>query len=52
MQFKVLNSENFSYYSLHHTFESDNFRFPMKISLTWPGVKCEKLNFRKSLGIY
>ena len=52
MQLKVLNSENFSYSSLPHIFESENFRFPMNISLTWPGVKCEKLNFRKSLETY
>ena len=38
-----------SYFSLHHIFESEKFRFPFstKISLTW-GVKCEKLNLRKS----
>ena len=46
-------SENFSDSSLHHIFESENFRLPFftKNSLPW-GVKCEKLNFRKSQGIY
>ena len=40
---------SFSYSSLYHIFESENFRFHFstKISLTW-GVKCEKLSFRKS----
>ena len=39
-------SDNFSDPSLHHSFESENFRFPFsaKNSLTWPAVKCEKLN--------
>ena len=38
-----------SCFSLHHIFESEKFKFPFstKISLTW-GVKCEKLNLRKS----
>ena len=42
-------SENFYDSSLHHIFESENFRFPFctKNSLTW-AVKCKELNFRKS----
>ena len=38
-------SENFSFSSLHHIFESENFGFPFfyEKSLAW-GVKCEKLN--------
>ena len=42
-------SENFYDSSLHHIFESKNFRFPFgtKNSLTW-AVKCKELNFRKS----
>ena len=38
-------SENFSDSSLHHIFESENFRLPFftKNSLTW-GMKCEKLS--------
>ena len=46
-------SKNFSNSSLHRIFESENFRFPFsaKNSLT-QGAKCEKLNFRKSQGIY
>ena len=38
---------------LHHIFESENFRIPFnyETSLTW-GLKCEKLNFRKSEGFY
>ena len=45
----LYEDENFSYSSLHHKFESENFRFPLstKVSLT-QGVKYEKLNFRKS----
>ena len=42
--------ENLSDSSFHHIFKSENFRFPFfyeKYHLTW-GVKCEKLNFRKS----
>ena len=36
--------ESFSYSSLHHSFESENIRFPFskKIKLIM-GVKCEKL---------
>ena len=47
--FKFYESENFSDSSLHCIFESENFRFPFstKNRLTW-GLKCEKLNFRKS----
>ena len=41
-------SENFSDYSLHHIFESENFRFPFFLEM----VKCEKLNSRKPLGIF
>ena len=39
----IYESENFSCSSLHHIFESENFRFPFstKISLTG-GVKYEK----------
>ena len=46
-------SKNFSDSSLHHILESENFRFPFskKNSVTWV-VKYEKLNFRKSKGIY
>ena len=46
-------SKNFSDSSLHHILESENFRFPFskKNSVTWV-VKYEKLNFRKSQGIY
>ena len=46
---RFYESENFSDSSLHRTFESENFRFPFstKNGLTW-GLKCEKLNFRKS----
>ena len=46
------DSEKFSDSSPHHIFESENFRFPFstKNILTY-GVKCEKLNFRKSLEI-
>ena len=42
-------SENFSDSSLHHIFESENFRFPFctKNSLTW-ALKCKKRNLRKS----
>ena len=45
--------ENFSDSSLHHILESENFRFPFstKNSVTWV-VEYEKLNFRKSWGIY
>ena len=45
----LYEDENFSYSSLHHKFESENFKFPFstKVSLT-QGVKYEKLNFRKS----
>ena len=43
------------YSSLHRIFESENFRFPFlyeKLTcLTW-AVKCEKLDVRKSQGIY
>ena len=52
MQFKVFTeSENCSDSSFHRIFESENFMFPVsaKNSLIW-GVKCEKLNFRKSQG--
>ena len=47
--FRFYESENFSDSSLHRIFESENFRFPFstKNRLTW-GLKCEKLNFRKS----
>ena len=46
-------SENFSDSSLHHILESENYRFPFskKNRVTWV-VKYEKLNFRKSQGIY
>ena len=49
----VYESGNFSDSSLHHILESENFRFPFskKNSVTWV-VKSEKLNFRKSKGIY
>ena len=42
MQFSVLRKTIFFYSSLHHIFESENFRFPFsyKKSLTC-GVKCE-----------
>ena len=45
--------ENFSDCSLRYIFKSENLRFPFfyEYSQTWGG-KCEKLNFRKSLGIY
>ena len=51
--FRFYESENFSDSSLHRSFESENFRFPFstKNRLTWR-LKCEKLNFRKSQGIY
>ena len=51
--FRFYESENFSDSCLHRIFESENFRFPFstKNRLTW-GLKCEKLNFRKSQGIY
>ena len=47
----VYESDNFS--SLRHILESENFRFPFskKSSVNWV-VKSEKLNFRKSKGIY
>ena len=47
--FRFYESENFSDSYLHRIFESENFRFPFstKHRLTW-GLKCEKLNFRKS----
>ena len=38
--------------SLHHIFESENFKFPFilqKNSLTW-GVKCENLKLHKIVG--
>ena len=40
--------ENFSDSSLHHIFESENFRFPFctENSLSW-AVKCEKLTSEK-----
>ena len=46
IQWNVLRSENCSYSSFHHIFESKKFRFPFssRIRLTW-GVKCEKLKF-------
>ena len=50
----VFFPENFSCnLTFHEIFGSENFRFPFstKNSLTW-GVKQEKLNFRKSQGIY
>ena len=58
MQFNVLyESENLFVSSLHHSFESETFRFRFfyeKRGLTyiWGGgeVKCEKLNSRKSQG--
>ena len=39
-------SESFYNSSLHHIFESENFRFPFPTdnSLNW-GMKCEKRNF-------
>ena len=42
-------SENFSNSSLHRVFESEilGFLFTTKNTPTW-GVKCEKLDFRKS----
>ena len=51
--FRFYESEYFSNSCLHRIFESENFRFPFstKNRLTW-GLKCEKLNFRKSQGIY
>ena len=50
---KYYEMEKFSDSSLHHIFESENFGLPFftKNNLTWR-VKCEKLNFRKSQGIY
>ena len=47
--FRFYESENFSDSSLHRIFASENFRFPFstKNRLSW-GLKCEKLNFRKS----
>ena len=56
MNLKFYESENSSVFlSPSHQFESEIFRFPCffstKYSLTW-GVKREKINFRKSLGIY
>ena len=50
---KFHESEDFSDSFLYRIFGSENFRFPFstKNSLTW-GVKQEKLNFRKSQGIY
>ena len=47
MHLTFSEGENFSYSSLHHVFESENFRFPLftKISLTC-GVKCERLNLK------
>ena len=53
MNLTYYESETF-YSSLHHIFESENFRFPFcyKNSLNLE-VKCDiKMNFRKSLGIY
>ena len=46
---KFYESENFSDSSFQRIFESENFGFPFstKNSLTW-GLKCKKLNFRKS----
>ena len=51
--FTYYESENFSVSSFNHIFESENFSFPFfnEKRLTW-GVNCEKLNFRKSNGIY
>ena len=53
MQLSLYECENFSDPYLNHIFESENFRFPFstKNSIT-RGVKCEKLSFRKSQGIY
>ena len=51
--FKFYESENFFDSSLNRIFESKNVRFPFstKNRLTC-ALKCEKLNFRKSWGIY
>ena len=40
----IYESDDFSYSPLHHIFESKNFSFPTKITLT-QGGKYEKLNF-------
>ena len=50
--FRFYESENFCDSSFHRIFDCENFRFPFstKNRLTW-GLKCEKLNFRKSLGL-
>ena len=46
-------SENFSDSSLHHILESENYRFPFsQKNLVTSVVKYEKLNFRKSQGIF
>ena len=51
--FMFYKSKNFSDSSFCRSLECENFRFPFstKNSLTWR-VKCEKLNFIKSWGIY
>ena len=45
MQFKVLQCNNFSDFSLNRILESENLRFPLTTtnSLTW-GVKSQKVN--------
>ena len=46
-------SEKYFYSSLHHIFEFENVRLPFSYANSLiRSVKCEKLNFRKSLGIY
>ena len=52
MQFIALRiRENFSDSHLNHTFESENFRFPLSTKNSSTG-KCEKLIVRKSYEIY
>ena len=53
VQFNALRKREFCDSSLHHILESENFRFSFstKTSVNWL-VKYEKLNFRKSQGIY
>ena len=41
----IYESENCSYSSLHHIFESENFSFLYSTNVS---LKCEKLNSRKS----
>ena len=46
---KFYEGENFSDSSFHRIFESENFRFPFSVKNSLiRGVKCKKLNFRKS----